>query len=553
MNSLTPPRGGSEECDVEALHQLRPSTGIRDELQRILTSVQFDASDRNRRFLAYVVEETLAGRGERIKAYNIATTVFGRDDSFDAQLDPVVRMEARRLRRSLERFYLVEGERNAVRITMPKGGYVPKLLHSDAAQRATTSNSTHLAATTVSSLSAISILVSPFEVEDDSRTYKNHGEALARQVAVGLSHFPEIGVFTPQPSLGRNSSEHLAPSPQARELGFALVGSATLGEKVFRLTATLASERTGRVVWGETFEQATADQGILQARDTIASRMVRALAGSFDRIFVENRKVLDPKELPSCASFESLVNFNHYRRCNAKDLFQLARNSLEDVVHIESHDPETTACLSHVYSDGHRFGLAAEPPTELQARASRLARRSVELSPSSSRGNHALGISLWFSGDPDSSLETLRRAVALNPNSVDAIADLGLLLCLRGEWLEGMALINDADDGNSSGSGLQRLGVSLYQFANGHFEQALAEARRVRTLHATYGFAAQAISLIRLGRKEEASAAIARIREVRRGDDRDVLLELGGSSIESELASKIRLALHDAGLGAATA
>jgi len=95
----------------------------REELQRILSSSQFDASERNRRFLVYVVEETLAGRGERIKAYSIATIVFGRDDSFDPQLDPVVRMEARRLRRSLERFYLVEGEGHAVRIAMPKGSY----------------------------------------------------------------------------------------------------------------------------------------------------------------------------------------------------------------------------------------------------------------------------------------------------------------------------------------------------------------------------------------------------------------------------------------------
>ncbi|HEY6630510.1 MAG TPA: hypothetical protein VIZ90_03570, partial [Rhizobiaceae bacterium] len=83
---------------------------IRAELNRVLSSPQFDSSERNRRFLEYVVEETLAGRADRIKAYNVATTVFGRDDSFDPQLDPVVRMEARRLRRALERLYLVEGD-----------------------------------------------------------------------------------------------------------------------------------------------------------------------------------------------------------------------------------------------------------------------------------------------------------------------------------------------------------------------------------------------------------------------------------------------------------
>ena len=76
------------------------SADIRAELHRVLASPQFEASERNRRFLAYVIEEALAGRAARIKAYNIATDVFGRDASFDPQLDPVVRMEARRLRQS---------------------------------------------------------------------------------------------------------------------------------------------------------------------------------------------------------------------------------------------------------------------------------------------------------------------------------------------------------------------------------------------------------------------------------------------------------------------
>ena len=102
------------------------SADIRAELQRVLASPQFEASERNRRFLAYVIEEALAGRAARIKAYNIATDVFGRDASFDPQLDPVVRMEARRLRRSLERFYLIDGQPGSIQIAMPKGGYAPE-------------------------------------------------------------------------------------------------------------------------------------------------------------------------------------------------------------------------------------------------------------------------------------------------------------------------------------------------------------------------------------------------------------------------------------------
>jgi len=94
---------------------------VRAELRRITSSDDFDASQRNRQFLEYVVEETLAGRSDRIKAYTIATIVFGRDDSFDAQIDPIVRIEASRLRRSLERYYLTTGAEDRLWITIPKG------------------------------------------------------------------------------------------------------------------------------------------------------------------------------------------------------------------------------------------------------------------------------------------------------------------------------------------------------------------------------------------------------------------------------------------------
>lgn len=70
---------------------------VRQELQRILASHGFDASERNRRFLSYVVEETLAGRADRIEAYTIAIAAFDRADDFDPIADPIVRIEAGRL------------------------------------------------------------------------------------------------------------------------------------------------------------------------------------------------------------------------------------------------------------------------------------------------------------------------------------------------------------------------------------------------------------------------------------------------------------------------
>src|SRR5262249_37680317 len=94
---------------------------IRAQLDRILASADFDVPGRVRRFLDYVVTEALSGRASRIKAYSIAVEVFGRDATFDPQSDPVVRMEAGRVRRALERYYLTAGSSDPIVITIPKG------------------------------------------------------------------------------------------------------------------------------------------------------------------------------------------------------------------------------------------------------------------------------------------------------------------------------------------------------------------------------------------------------------------------------------------------
>ena len=99
------------------------------ELQRVLSSLCFEQSDRAKEFLRFVVEETLAGRGDRLKGYTIGVEVFGRSKDFDAQTDPLVRVEAGRIRRRLAEYYGTEGARNPVRIELTRGGYTPQFSH----------------------------------------------------------------------------------------------------------------------------------------------------------------------------------------------------------------------------------------------------------------------------------------------------------------------------------------------------------------------------------------------------------------------------------------
>src|SRR6185295_6153782 len=98
---------------------------IRAALDRMAASEAFRGSPQLVAFLRYVVEATLRGEQDRIKGYTIAVEALGRGDDFNPQSDPIVRVEAMRLRRALSRYYANGGKHDPVQIDLPLGSYVP--------------------------------------------------------------------------------------------------------------------------------------------------------------------------------------------------------------------------------------------------------------------------------------------------------------------------------------------------------------------------------------------------------------------------------------------
>ncbi|HEX6974313.1 MAG TPA: hypothetical protein VF147_07930, partial [Vicinamibacterales bacterium] len=94
-------------------------------LDRILESATFRQVDRLKRFLKFIVTEAIEGRGDQLKEYVIGVQVFDKEASFDPRADPIVRVQARRLRARLARYYRDEGVSDAIVIDLPKGGYAP--------------------------------------------------------------------------------------------------------------------------------------------------------------------------------------------------------------------------------------------------------------------------------------------------------------------------------------------------------------------------------------------------------------------------------------------
>jgi TolB-like protein len=103
---------------------------IRVELENILGSRTFRAAQSQKKFLAYAVDQVLAGRAHLLKEYVIATEALGRTASFDPRLDPIVRTEARKLRARLDKYYTTEGSGDPLRVEFRKGSYVPSFHHA---------------------------------------------------------------------------------------------------------------------------------------------------------------------------------------------------------------------------------------------------------------------------------------------------------------------------------------------------------------------------------------------------------------------------------------
>jgi Tol biopolymer transport system component len=101
---------------------------VRAQLERILASASFAEAGRAKTFLRFIVSLALEGRASEIKEFLIAVEVLGRNSSFDSKSDPIVRVEARRLRDRLRSYYEDEGRSDPVLISLPKGGYVPEFL-----------------------------------------------------------------------------------------------------------------------------------------------------------------------------------------------------------------------------------------------------------------------------------------------------------------------------------------------------------------------------------------------------------------------------------------
>lgn len=496
MGGISANRGGVPDMDIRA------------ELNRILASPVFEASQRNRQFLNYVVEETLAGRSDRIKAYSVATQVFGRGDDFDPLQDSIVRIEAARLRRELEHFYLKEGPGPGVQISIPKGTYVPDFVFP--APPVTPGQQPGTAASGPPRLheSAPRILVQTLEEDRHTDEFPGLGAKITRQLIMSLTRYTELLVYAFPTSDAWSQLQRSDTSSADLDIDYVLGGSVAVTNEKFYVDVLLQRSSDGRCIWAVQHDHVLAPDlspaDIIDACQSIAGQVTLRIAERDGILDSQARDSMDASP-QSFDGFRKILEFHDYWRGLDPTMFEPLRLDLEATIAADPGFAMAYACLSMLYSNAARYDYdvtpIGQPPLE---RALDLARRAIQLAPSSSRAYHARGIAEWFSGMTDESLETLGIALSLNPNDCEVMSELGLRRAMRLEWDLGLPLLNESYRRNPLQPANYRMALFFYNFSQGQFEEALKEADATAAPGIAQVHVACAAALSRLGRMQEA-------------------------------------------------
>jgi adenylate cyclase len=476
-----------------------PTAGeVSAELERIFASADFDGSPRSRAFLRFIVEETHAGRQEDLTQTAIATRVFGRRDDFDPTIDPIVRIQAGRLRRSLERYYLLTGAQDPVRIELPRGSYVPVVRWAGPAEQPTSAEDARKPS--VSTDDWPIVVVSEFEpvglkpeLDDAAARFLDH-------LTVELGRYRDVRVVL---------QREPAPWPASRGDGtlFALSGRFSRGDRNLRLTVRLVDCRTGDQVWADDYwTRSVAPIAFREETARVIAARVASEQGAVARLLWAERRAQPPTNVTAYGGI--LASYQFFFNREPAD-FAPAVAALQHVVAAEPERSLAWVQLSRLYTANYTFEASPlETPVE---QAVAYAEKGVRLDPTSQRARAALAGALLVTGELTASRAQAQSALDLNPDSLVYLEWIGWLLTLLGEWELGPDVVRRALARNPHVIPVAHHALWLAHLRRGEHDQAHQAALQYHDPTFFWKSLTRACSLGHLGRVEEARVEVAEL------------------------------------------
>lgn len=489
---------------------------VREQLKRILSSEEFPSPESSRKLLRFVIVETLAGRSRYLKALTIAQEAFDRGANFDAQSDPVVRIAAGRLRRDLERYYLVAGASDRVIITIPKGGYIPsfrinllnppdsttarptpngvnvgqrhivpklsaarirKVMQSVRVLRVAplaiimmlalsgyvVTRSSPLTSSSSAPMDRPTILVEQFKQITADPVASRLSSGLTGDVISRLIRFGDISLISSEFEMGG-----VAPEPH-----YVLQGSIRVEGHHVRAVGRLLHLPDRAIIWADQVDGDLRTQSEFEIESDLAARIVSAIAQPYGVIFQADANQIAHVGVEGDA-YTCTLSYYSYRLDPTLKAHGQVKSCLTATVDRLPSRATYSALLSLTVLDEVRFPfkLGVKTPPGSLATALELAQRAFDLDPQNARALQALMLAKFFNNDVEGALVAGAAAYQSNPEDSEIAGEYGLRLAMSGKWDSGCELISHALSRKVGPKGYYEVGMALCAQMRGDLQAA---------------------------------------------------------------------------------
>ena len=424
---------------------------VRQQLQAILAGRSFVTATRARRFLTYIVEETLAGRTDAIKELVLGTEVFDRPTDFDPKVDTIVRVEAGKLRKRLEEYYSDDGVSATVRIEVPKGAYVPQFHYCCRAPVTAVSPRYRYAAGILVLLLVAawgawrfrapappvspSIAVLPFLNLSTDPANEYFTDGLAEELTDALSNAGGLRVASRTSAfMFRAKPADVHEIGSKLHVGYVVEGSVRKQGDRLKVTAQLIRTDDGYHVWSASFERQLSDVFAVQAElagSLVAALQVKLTGAQTRRL----RKTHTANQL----AFDLYLQGIHLLSSFKPGYLDQAERRLQDSIAADPAYALSYVALADVYVQGNIYGN--RPARELAVKASAAVHKALALDDELPEAYVMLGtLAARHEYDWSAAERHLRRALELNPSSAQAHYGLAhFVFAPRERWREALA------------------------------------------------------------------------------------------------------------------
>lgn len=493
---------------------------IRAHLEKVLASRLFARSLRLCRFLRFSVEESLAGKDGRLKEQIIGMEVFDRKSDYDPRIDPIVRVEARRLRAKLKAYYASAGRADSILIGLPKGAYLPFFKMRSASAPAPRTSLVAASGSVLAPRKSIAVL--PFANMMQGAEDDYFSDGLTEELIQLFTRIPSMRVVAwSSTSKLRGREADLAGIRRQLRVGSVLRGSVRRTLSRVRVTVQLIDSASGDYLWSETYERGL--ENIFEIQGEIARAIVHAL-----RIKLTVRPQAEtPRRAPTVACYNLCLQGRFHANKRTEDGLRKSVERFEEAILADESCAEAYAGLADAYSLLADYGLLSPADAVPKARAA--AERALELDPQSAEAIVSLAfVRSSFEWRWEEAEALYRAAIAVNPGYSRARHWYGVdFLGLLGRCQEALSEARAAYDLDPL-SMIIREGVGYMHMICRDYPRAVAVYREITDMDPDFykGYSSLGRVLALMGKYDLALDSLERARKLG-GDVPSILAALG--------------------------